>query len=156
MPHFFQQPWWQLQMSNKPKLVGQFYSLADFDRAKAALTCAGFHTSSDNETSLRLRPYLAMALGGARLSVLPEEAERARALLKKHQPRVVELNYAHRVRRSMLAGGLALSAGALMGTVGGVRLHDLESGFSIGMISAVVWFLILSHILVPTARLKQK
>jgi len=143
-------------MGNKPELVGRFYSLADYDRAKALLTSAGFHTSSDNETALHVRPYLTMALGGARLFVPSDEVERARQLIEKHQPKVVELNYAHRVRRSMLAGGLALVAGVLTGTVVGMRQHKLESGVGIGLIAAFVWFLILSHIFVPQAKLKQK
>jgi hypothetical protein len=143
-------------MKSKPELVGQFFSLTDFDKAKALLTCAGFHTSSDNETTLQTRPYLTMALGGARLFVPPNEAKRARALLAKHQPKVIELNYAHRVRRSMLSVALSLFAAVLIGSIVGIRRQNLETGFSVGMIASVIWLIILSHILVPKANLKQK
>jgi len=143
-------------MSNKPVLVGQFYSLASFDRAKALLTCAGLHTSSDNEYTIQMRPYLTMALGGARLFVLSEEVDRARALLAKQQPNVVELNYALRVRKSMLAITLALFAGFIIGSVIGFRQQSLETGISVGIMASGIWLIVLSNLFVPKAKLIQE
>ncbi len=143
-------------MSNKPVLVGQFYSLMSFDRAKALLTCAGLHASSDNEYTIQMRPYLAMALGGAQLFVLPEEVDRARALLEKQQPNVVELNYALRVRKSMLAIKLALIAGVFIGSLIGFRQQNLEAGISVGIMASVIWLIVLSNLFVPKAKLIQK
>jgi hypothetical protein len=135
-------------------LVGQFNNLPDFDRAKALLDSAGLHPSSDNETSIQMRPHMAMAFGGVRLFVHADEAERARSILKTHQPMQVELNYAHRVKRSKLAGILGVSIGVLIGSIVGIMQSNLQTGFGVSLVASLVWFLILTEILVPKAKLK--
>ena len=144
----------KMDKNRKPILVGQFHSLVEFDRAKALLTSAGLHPSSDNEYTIQTRPYLSAALGGARLFVLPNEAERARNLLKKKKPDVTETNYTLRARRAILAGSLAIAAGFIIGLIVGRSQNNIETGVSIGFIATLIWYMFFSHVLIPKAELK--
>ena len=89
-----------MKMSDQHTVVGKFRNMPELDHARMLLESEGINVVVDDEHTIQMDWFLSNAVGGLKLKVIVEDAERARAILKEKLYDQVDPELEKRVQKS--------------------------------------------------------